>query len=392
MPPSPKGREILRKDDNLQQHTTSARLQAWSQTSVGNAATELTNASQGEHSVKTSATVGHLNPAPPVRTMPFVTKEAIRHLDVNRARRRPAQHESTKIPIRDVATESIPEPTPQGCVTIKMPAHDQLSQLNDTANASGGATSGYRSPELETGVPYTERLTGAQSTEVANPEQSANQDLPALVGQPGEITHSDVITTSKFVDDFRPKMLSHIPRRSARTATKTSTLMNDLPTGTVQSEISRRNSSQEGASAIYNHSLNESDEEVSQKEPVPNPQASSENADAIHNQPPRPRRVAFRVPEVSQTIPYRSTTSAASPSGTEDDTAPTYLGDYVVESIVDHGYADDGGLLVRIRWYGYTDADDTWQPCSDVPRSHLLRYFKRQRLPLPKQVQEAQTG
>ena len=141
-----------------------------------------------------------------------------------------------------------------------MPAHDQLSQLCDTANAPGGATSGYLSPGLDTGVPYTERVTGAQSTDVANPEQSANQDLPTLVGQPSEITHSDVITTSKLVDDFRPKMPSRIPRRSARTATKTSTLMNDLPTGTMQSEISWRHSSQEGASAIYNNSLNESDE------------------------------------------------------------------------------------------------------------------------------------
>lgn len=37
---------------------------------------------------------------------------------------------------------------------------------------------------------------------------------------------------------------------------------------------------------------------------------------------------------------------------------------------------EDQRTLLRVRWYGYPPEDDTWEPVTHIPRSHLVRYYQ----------------
>ena len=100
----------------------------------------------------------------------------------------------------------------------------------------------------------------------------------------------------------------------------------------------------------------------------------------------------FAEPVISASIQPHSGTSAQSPSNEVHANSPTYVGEYVIDKVVDDGYAEEGDLLHRIRWYGFSEGDDTWKPCHDIPRSHLLRYYRRIDKILPWEIRFAQPG
>jgi Chromo (CHRromatin Organisation MOdifier) domain len=57
--------------------------------------------------------------------------------------------------------------------------------------------------------------------------------------------------------------------------------------------------------------------------------------------------------------------------------------EYVFERIVVTKQTDDGTMLYRVRWFGYTRDDDTWEPQEHLPISALRRYHRRIGLPIP---------
>ena len=57
-----------------------------------------------------------------------------------------------------------------------------------------------------------------------------------------------------------------------------------------------------------------------------------------------------------------------------------------------HPHATVGQTLYRIRWYGYDQNDDTWEPIDHIPRSQILLYHRRKRLRIPKDVDKAIDG
>ena len=65
--------------------------------------------------------------------------------------------------------------------------------------------------------------------------------------------------------------------------------------------------------------------------------------------------------------------------------------EYVIDRIVDHGFQEEK-LILKVRWYGYTIEDATWKPIEQLPRSAVVTYFRRKKLPLPQQVARAQAG
>ena len=65
--------------------------------------------------------------------------------------------------------------------------------------------------------------------------------------------------------------------------------------------------------------------------------------------------------------------------------------EYVIEKIIDHGYQDEE-LLLHVKWYGYETKDATWETVAQLPRSAMVRYFRRKKLSLPPQVARAQAG
>ena len=40
----------------------------------------------------------------------------------------------------------------------------------------------------------------------------------------------------------------------------------------------------------------------------------------------------------------------------------------------------------RIRWFGYTPEDDTWEPPGNLPKNVVLQYFRRRQTPVPHEL------
>ena len=55
---------------------------------------------------------------------------------------------------------------------------------------------------------------------------------------------------------------------------------------------------------------------------------------------------------------------------------------YVVDELVDHGTSDIGPVFL-VRWQDCPDSGNTWEPLHHLRRSHVTRYCRRRRLPLP---------
>ena len=73
--------------------------------------------------------------------------------------------------------------------------------------------------------------------------------------------------------------------------------------------------------------------------------------------------------------------------GDEDD---TYREEYVIDHIVSHGFANDGALYYKCKWYGYDE--QTWEPTRHIPRSQIVSYYHRIRQPLPSDINNTQVG
>ena len=56
----------------------------------------------------------------------------------------------------------------------------------------------------------------------------------------------------------------------------------------------------------------------------------------------------------------------------------------------EHQYAKYGETLFRIRWYGYAASADT--PIRHIPRSKVISYSKRRKIPLPDNLDDAIDG
>ena len=54
----------------------------------------------------------------------------------------------------------------------------------------------------------------------------------------------------------------------------------------------------------------------------------------------------------------------------------------MVDNIVDHGVDGEGIMRVKVRWYGFTEKEDTWEPVTNLPRHFLRLYARRQKIPL----------
>lgn len=66
--------------------------------------------------------------------------------------------------------------------------------------------------------------------------------------------------------------------------------------------------------------------------------------------------------------------------------------EFVLDRVVDHGLDDDNVTKYRCRWYGYSSDQDTWEPIEHIPRSHVKRYYRRRRLPIPPTISSADVG
>jgi hypothetical protein len=56
-------------------------------------------------------------------------------------------------------------------------------------------------------------------------------------------------------------------------------------------------------------------------------------------------------------------------------TAP-FVGEFVVDKLVDFGESADGNRLYRVRWLVYEAMDDTWEPEGNLPAQFIRRYWR----------------
>jgi hypothetical protein len=64
------------------------------------------------------------------------------------------------------------------------------------------------------------------------------------------------------------------------------------------------------------------------------------------------------------------------------DVTPRTDDEYVVDKIVDHGVDEEGLMRVKVRWYGFTEKEDTWEPVANLPRHFLRLYARRVKIPV----------
>ena len=63
-------------------------------------------------------------------------------------------------------------------------------------------------------------------------------------------------------------------------------------------------------------------------------------------------------------------------------TTPEEGAEYVIERLVSHGRSPNGDVVIRVRWAGYSEADDTWEKIEDLPPNLVKAYAKRKKLSL----------
>jgi hypothetical protein len=56
--------------------------------------------------------------------------------------------------------------------------------------------------------------------------------------------------------------------------------------------------------------------------------------------------------------------------------------EYVIERPLDHGEDEDGRKILKVRWAGFTPADDTWEPIENILQELVLKYERRKRIKL----------
>jgi hypothetical protein len=54
--------------------------------------------------------------------------------------------------------------------------------------------------------------------------------------------------------------------------------------------------------------------------------------------------------------------------------------EYVIKEIIDMHNDDKGHVVYRIRWEGYGDDEDTWEPEASLPTELVLRYLRTRAL------------
>ena len=53
----------------------------------------------------------------------------------------------------------------------------------------------------------------------------------------------------------------------------------------------------------------------------------------------------------------------------------------MIDRIVSHGRSENDEVIMRVRWSGYSDADDTWERVEDLPLEIVEAYARRKKLP-----------
>jgi hypothetical protein len=62
--------------------------------------------------------------------------------------------------------------------------------------------------------------------------------------------------------------------------------------------------------------------------------------------------------------------------------SPEEGAEYVIDRLVGPGKSPDDEIVLRVRWAGYSDENDTWEKAEDLPSELVRADAKRKKLPL----------
>jgi hypothetical protein len=63
-------------------------------------------------------------------------------------------------------------------------------------------------------------------------------------------------------------------------------------------------------------------------------------------------------------------------------TTPEEGAEYVVERLLSHGRSTNDEMVIRVRWAGYSEADDSWEKAEYLPLNLVKAYAKRKKVSL----------
>lgn len=66
--------------------------------------------------------------------------------------------------------------------------------------------------------------------------------------------------------------------------------------------------------------------------------------------------------------------------------------EYVVEKIIDHRYTKKGKLEYFLKWKGFTDADNTWEPAENLNCPELVEAYEAEKGKIEKKVPKPKVG
>jgi hypothetical protein len=89
-----------------------------------------------------------------------------------------------------------------------------------------------------------------------------------------------------------------------------------------------------------------------------------------------------RAPRPLAEVPIERNNPAVDPLNNVADPTGNDSPEFVIDKIAGLRKADDGTWSSKVRWYGYSVADDTWEPADHLPGKMVRRYHRRVGLPL----------
>ena len=131
---------------------------------------------------------------------------------------------------------------------------------------------------------------------------------------------------------------------------------------------------------------------VSNITPIPAIETPNNPPTATHDQEGNKENQSSEPP-----VQQKPTPNTANNTETQDEDDTEEL---VMDKIVSHRtnkskkhrHAEVGDLLYRIRWYDFGPSDDTWEPIAHIPRSKVLSYHRKKKLPLPDNLDDSIDG
>jgi Chromo (CHRromatin Organisation MOdifier) domain len=106
------------------------------------------------------------------------------------------------------------------------------------------------------------------------------------------------------------------------------------------------------------------------------------SSDRVTRAPTPDGTLGGEAPRTESPATSRANTRNADNGTSTDEGQQKGADEYVFERIVGTRQASDGTLRYRVRWYGYSRDEDTWEPQDHLPISAVRRYHRRVGLPM----------